>query len=64
MTTTRRPPDDQQRTKTDVLADNADIGATAIGLTMAAAAITILASWPWALLAIGLALVALGTVVI
>lgn len=64
MTTTEQQPDDDQRSKTAALADNADIGATGIGLAMIGAAITVLAGWPWALLAIGAALVALGTVVI
>lgn len=66
MTTTESTPDDEDqggRLRAFVVSVG-DLLVLAAGSAMTLAAITILASWPWALLAAGLALVALGTVVL
>lgn len=46
------------------LKTNADLAVGAIGLALILTAVTILASWPWALLIAGIALLAFATLVI
>lgn len=63
-TTTSAAEEDDDGQPRHRLASYLDLAAVTVGAAMSLTAITILATWPWALLAAGLALIALGTVVI